>query len=219
MSLLVIMVSGSADARSLSSALTDVKVHCQLMKDWGRDDSNTPWFRYSMSCSIPRALRSLLERADPGDLVRQFVDQGARFTAATGFAALGRLHRIPAAERVRFVLELARRNNEPFASTRIGFVFGDQPWWARKRVPQIHNLGTLAAPWDRSMTPVIRSYLFPGLKHRPVSTLAVYLCTLMADSVLDPDIIGDLRRVVKMKPDSFEARMARETLKKLKARQ
>ncbi len=64
------------------------------------------------------------------------------------------------------------------------------------------------------MTPVIRAYLFPGIKHRPVSTLAVYLCTLMGDK-LDRAIIPDLQRVKRLRRGSFEAEMADKVLARI----
>ena len=211
----VLLVACAAAHASPSDELRRVKVDCQLLKSWGDDTAGKPWLRFDMSCSVPDELAGLMRQDDPARAIRQLSDPGARFAAATVFAAQGRFHLLPAPERARYVLELARRENEPFASTQIGFVFGRKPWWERKGTsPAVRPLGNLAAPWERGMTPVIRAYLLPGIKHRPVSTLAVYLCTLMGDK-LDPAIIPDLQRVKRLRPGSFEAQMADTALARI----
>jgi hypothetical protein len=201
--------------------LRGAKVDCQLQRSWGRDAAGKPWLQYDMSCSVPKKLGAPLRRQDPAKVLRGITDPDVKFTAATVIAAQGRFHLLSAPERARYVLELARRHNEPFASTQVGFVFGRKPWWERRArqgtSPSIYRLGTMAAPWERSMTPVIRAYLFPGIKQRPVSTLAVYLCTQMADR-LDRAIKPDLRRVKRLSPGSFEARMADKALGRLARR-
>lgn len=220
-SIIVSMLVSAADgqAAELEAALAAVEVTCSSMKTWGKDEGGEPWLRFQMSCNLPEEARALVEGHDPVALLSSLRGRDAKYSASAAVAALGRLWELPAAERARLVLELARRENEPFASAFLAFVFGTTPWWETSgdAFQRALPLGELAAPWDRSMTPVLRKYLLTGLENRPVSTLAVYLCNLMTE-VLDPEILPDLEAAARLAEEgSLEARMAREALDKLEA--
>jgi len=213
---LVVAISGvgASDHREIENRLSATPVTCHVLKDWGKAEGGEPWFMFSISCNLPAATEALVAGQDPSKLVTILEDPDARFSAVAALAALGKLRELPAVERVRFVLELARREKEPFASSSIGFVFGEAPWWegevANHRALNQH-LGDLAMPWERSMTPMIRQYLFRDQEKGPASTLAVYLCVQLG-SELDPEILQDLEKVTRQEPDSLAGKMARDVL-------
>ncbi len=215
----LVALSGAAipEAREVEERLSATPVTCQVLKDWGKNSDGEPWLRFRVSCNLPAATEVLVAGLEPGELMASLEDEEARYTAAAAIAATGRFSELAAPERVRFVLELARREHEPFASASIGFVFGEIPWWEQEEAgfrasPQA--LGYLAAPWDPSMTPVIREYLVGHQEDRPASTLAVYLCTLMGPALGD-DVLPYLEKIGRLEPDSLAGKMAREVLAKL----
>lgn len=216
---LALSASSVPESREVETLLSGTPVTCHVRKSWGKTGEGESWLRFDMSCNLPAAVKALVGGVGPGELLDSLNDPDARYAAAAALAAAGRFRELSPAERARFVLELARRENEPLASASIAFVFGETPWWDledSRRRERTRPLGDLAAPWDGTMTPVIREYLFPDLEHRPVSTLAVYLCRQMGPA-LGAEIVPDLERVVRLQPDSLAGELARSTIEALQA--
>ncbi len=232
-----------ADPRVVLDAwLTDANPTCQTLKTWGTAPGGDAWLLFEISCLLPELPagrhESDLSAIADSDWVAAQDQLERRFAAAATLAALGRFHELPPAARIEFVLELAQREHQPFASAQIGFGFGERHGWdeaevqeaadlereKRPEAPRRVALGALAAPWDPEMIPVIRRYLFydalfndAEVMDAPterVSTLAVYTLTLMVPQ-LDHSIVPDLRRVLRLQPGSFEAEMAEGILEEL----
>ena len=201
----------------------DAGITCEQLEVWGESDKGEPFNEYMISCRVPDRLKTALEgELTPDQVVAAACYAETRYQALAAVAALGKLHALSPANRMRLVLEVALRQGEPFASARIGFVFGAEPWWDPKFAPgpdrhPSRALGTLAMPWDPGQTAVIREYLFPKVPNRKVSMLAVYQAKLMAEAgKLDRAIIPDLKKVIRLKPKSFEADLAGQALAALR---
>jgi hypothetical protein len=190
-------------------ALARAKVTCSTLELKFDEGSE-----YYLTCLLPPALRPLLAGVEVARLVTAPLTPDARYAAYAALHALERFHLLPGPERMRFALELAAREHEPFASARIELAFGE-PAAVKTGLARLANtgrlngprLGFLPAPFTRDMTGVLRERLGPG---KP-STLACYLAQLMGDS-LGPEAAQELRQVVARAPGSFEARLAKEAL-------
>jgi hypothetical protein len=197
------------------------KVECQGMELWGTRVDGEHFSMYEYSCRVPDRFKKIPPKMKPAEWVAAQSYEDLRYATLAAVAALGRSSELTPEQRMRLALEVALREGEPFASARIGFVFDDKPWWDKDHQPgpigrNPPRLGSLAMPWDRAQTAIIREYLFPSMPHRKVSTLAVYLAKLLAEAgKLDPAIAPDLRKVIALKPKSFEADLAEAALKAL----
>jgi hypothetical protein len=203
------------------SKLRRAKIACSHGEEWLTPASGgARTTERSLACVVPAELRAIVEAWPPGALAAALADPDVRYAGYAALAALGRHHLLPSTERIRFALELARREHEPFASARVGFVFADERRGGGRTDPTgltgarlIEALAVLAAPFSREMTHVLSEYLFPPGAPRP-STLACYLAKTMGD-LLGDAISPALERVVAWDRRSFEAGLASEALANL----